>query len=194
MAVHLQTQVEIATLGMLYLARGAALLRSNGTTFPNLVGNDLLGNTGFPLIGSGTLLGLPYPIWIMVIFALIATFIATKTPFGRQVYAVGGNERAAELSGVRTNWIKVIVYMISGFCAAVVGFDSSPDVIQSIKQGAIKATVLQPAALLATTAVDQASVYIQTKVAPKEEKQSIPCELVTPDNAGDYGVFARLTK
>ncbi len=76
----------------------------------------------------------------------------------------------------------------------VVGFDGSPDVIQSIKQGAIKATVLQPAALLATTAVDQASVYIQTKVAPKEEKQSIPCELVTPENAGDYGVFAKLVK
>ncbi len=76
----------------------------------------------------------------------------------------------------------------------VVGFDGSPDVIQSIKQGAIKATVLQPAALLATTAVDQASVYIQTKVAPKEEKQSIPCELVTPDNANDYGVFAKLVK
>jgi len=47
---------------------------------------------------------------------------------------------------------------------------------------------------LATTAVDQASVYIQTKVAPKEEKQSIHCELVTPENAGDYGVFAKLTK
>jgi len=76
----------------------------------------------------------------------------------------------------------------------VVGFDGSPDVIQSIKQGAIKATVLQPAALLATTAVDQASVYIQTKVAPKEEKQSIPCELVTPDNADQYGVFAKLTQ
>ena len=76
----------------------------------------------------------------------------------------------------------------------VVGFDGSPDVIQSIKQGAIKATVLQPAALLATTAVDQASVYIQTGVAPKEEKQSIPCELVTPDNANDYGVFAKLVK
>ncbi len=74
----------------------------------------------------------------------------------------------------------------------VVGFDGSPDVIQSIKQGAIKATVLQPAALLATTAVDQASVYIQTGVAPKEEKQSIPCDLVNPDNADQYGVFAKL--
>lgn len=74
----------------------------------------------------------------------------------------------------------------------VVGFDGSPDVIQAIKQGTIQATVLQPAALLATTAVDQASVYIQTGVAPEQEKQSIPCELVTPDNADQYGVFARL--
>ena len=74
----------------------------------------------------------------------------------------------------------------------VVGFDGSPDVIQSIKQGGIEATVLQPAALLATTAVDQASVFIQTGVAPAQEKQSIPCELVTPENADQYGVFARL--
>lgn len=111
----------IATLGMLYLARGAALLRSNGATYPNLVGNEMLGNTGFPVLGAGTLLGLPYPIWIMVVFALIAAFVASKTPFGRQVYAVGGNEHAAELSGVRVNRIKIITYMISGFCAAVVG-------------------------------------------------------------------------
>ncbi len=111
----------IATLGMLYLARGGALLRSNGATFPNLVGNEALGNMGFPLIGTGTIINLPYPIWLMVVFALIATFVALKTPFGRQVYAVGGNERAAELSGVRVNRVKVYVYMISGFCAAVVG-------------------------------------------------------------------------
>jgi erythritol transport system permease protein len=111
----------IATLGMLYMARSAALLRSNGATFPNLVGNELLGNTGFPAIGAGTLLGLPWAIWIMVVFIIIATFVATKTPFGRQVYAVGGNERAAELSGVRVNRVKVLTYMISGFCAAVVG-------------------------------------------------------------------------
>ncbi len=74
----------------------------------------------------------------------------------------------------------------------VVGFDGSPDVIQAIKQGTIAATVLQPAALLATTAVDQASIYVQTKVAPAQEKQSIPCDLVTPDNADLFGVFARL--
>src|SRR5690349_17466038 len=59
----------------------------------------------------------------------------------------------------------------------VVGFDGSPDVVQSIKQGAIKGTVLQPAALLATTAVDQASEYIVNGTAPAQEKQSIPCIL-----------------
>lgn len=111
----------IATLGMLYMARSAALLRSNGSTFPNLVGNELLGNQGFQTIGVSTFLGLPWAIWIMLVFIVITTFIASRTPFGRQVYAVGGNERAAELSGVRVNRIKIMVYMISGFCAAVVG-------------------------------------------------------------------------
>jgi len=111
----------IATLGMLYMARSAALLRSNGATFPNLVGNEMLGNTGFPLLGAGTLLGLPWAIWLMVGFVIVTTFIATRTPFGRQVYAVGGNERAAELSGVPVQRIKILVYMISGLCAAVVG-------------------------------------------------------------------------
>ena len=111
----------IATLGMLYAARGLALLRSNGNTFPNLVGRPELGNTGFPFLGSGDFLSVNYSIWLMIIFALVAAFVAAKTPFGRQVYAIGGNERAAELSGVRVKRVKTIVYMISGFCAATVG-------------------------------------------------------------------------
>lgn len=111
----------IATLGMLYAARGLALLRSNGNTFPNLVGRPELANTGFPLLGSGEFLSINYSIWLMIIFSLIAAFVAAKTPFGRQVYAIGGNERAAELSGVRVKRVKTIVYMISGFCAAMVG-------------------------------------------------------------------------
>jgi erythritol transport system permease protein len=111
----------IATLGMLYAARGLALLRSGGNTFPNLVGRPELGNTGFPLLGSGDFLSVNYSIWLMIIFALVAAFVAAKTPFGRQVYAIGGNERAAELSGVRVKRVKTIVYMISGFCAATVG-------------------------------------------------------------------------
>ncbi len=138
----------IATLGMLYVARGMALLRSDGDTYPNLVGRPEFGNQGFPILGTGTFLpqetvngwmqrlpetmpdflttaltflAIPYSVWIMIAFALIAAFVAAKTPFGRQVYAIGGNERAAQLSGVRVKRVKVIVYMISGFCAAMVG-------------------------------------------------------------------------
>lgn len=111
----------IATLGMLYIARGFALLRSNGNTFPNLVGRAELGNTGFPQLGASKFLEIDYSIWIMIAFVLVAAFIAAKTPFGRQVYSIGGNERAARLSGVRVRRIKIIVYMIAGFCAAMTG-------------------------------------------------------------------------
>jgi len=111
----------IATLGMLYAARGLALLRSNGNTFPNLVGRPELNNMGFPALGAGDFLSVNYSIWLMILFALVAVFVATKTPFGRQVYAIGGNERAAELSGVRVKRVKTVVYMISGVCAAMVG-------------------------------------------------------------------------
>ena len=111
----------IATLGVLYIARGAALLVSSGATFPNLGGSAELGNTGFPWLGGGVLLGLPVPIWVMGVLALVAAFVATRTPFGRRVYAIGGNERAALLSGVRVRRVKVGVYVISGFCAGLVG-------------------------------------------------------------------------
>jgi erythritol transport system permease protein len=111
----------IATLGTLYVARGAALLISGGATFPSLTGRPDLGNTGFLSLGAGTLLGLPTPIWLMLAFAAAGMFLSSQTPFGRRVYAVGGNERAAELSGVRVLRIKFAVYLISGVCAAMVG-------------------------------------------------------------------------
>ncbi len=111
----------IATLGMLYVARGIAGLRNNGYTFPNLIGRPEYGNTGFPILGAGSFLGINYSIWLMVAFAVVAYIVSSRLPFGRHVYAIGGNERAAELSGVRVNRTKVIVYSISGFCAAMVG-------------------------------------------------------------------------
>jgi erythritol transport system permease protein len=112
----------IATLGMLMVARGLAGLINGGKTFPNLVGKEELGNTGFRELGTGELFGIvPWAIVILAIFAVVAWFVTTRTPFGRAVYAVGGNERSAELSGVRVNRTKMIVYMISGFCAATVG-------------------------------------------------------------------------
>ncbi|HEX2909227.1 MAG TPA: ABC transporter permease [Chloroflexia bacterium] len=139
----------IATLGMLYVARGAALLLSDGATFPNLVGSEELGNTGFPVLGTGTLLGIQIPIWLMVIFGAIAIFIGYKTPFGRQVFAIGGNERAAELAGVRVTRVKLLVYMISGMCAAMVGLiiasqlsAAHPATGESFELNAIAAVVL----------------------------------------------------
>jgi ribose/xylose/arabinose/galactoside ABC-type transport system permease subunit len=111
----------IATLGMLNVARGFAGIINNGYTFPNIVGNSQFGNTGFEILGAGKLLGMNYSIWIMALFAVVAYFISTRLPFGRHVYAIGGNEHSAELSGVRVKFTKVIVYMISGFCAATVG-------------------------------------------------------------------------
>ncbi len=111
----------IATLGMLYVARGLALLSNDGNTFPNLVGRSDLGNTGFAELGAGDLLGVNWSIWIMILFTAIAVFVSTWTPFGKRVFAIGGNERVAELSGVKVKRIKTTVYMISGFCAATVG-------------------------------------------------------------------------
>ncbi len=73
----------------------------------------------------------------------------------------------------------------------VVGFDGSPDAIDSIKRGGMKATVLQPAATIARLAVDQAHKYLTTGSTGAPEKQSIDCELVTPANADQYGLFAK---
>lgn len=73
----------------------------------------------------------------------------------------------------------------------VVGFDGSPDAIASIKAGAIKATVLQPAATISRLAVDQAHKYLTTGSTGAPEKQSIDCELVTPANADQYGLFGK---
>jgi erythritol transport system permease protein len=119
----------IATLGMLYVARGAAGLLNNGNTFPNLVGRPELGNTGYEQLGTGDVFGISWAIWIMILFAVVAWFATTRTPFGRAVYAVGGNERSAELSGVRVRRTKMLVYMISGFCAATVGLIISSQLV-----------------------------------------------------------------
>ncbi len=111
----------IATLGMLYVARGIAGLRNNGYTFPNLVGRPEYGNTGFEILGAGDFLGVNYSIWMMAFFTFAAYIVTTRLPFGRHVYAIGGNERAAEISGVRVARVKIIVYSISGFFSALVG-------------------------------------------------------------------------
>ncbi len=121
----------IATLGMYYVARGIAGLRNNGYTFPNLVGRPEYGNTGFEILGAGTLLGVNYSIWLMIIFSVIAYIVTMRTPFGRHVYSIGGNEHAAGLSGVRVSRTKIIVYSISGFFSALVGLIVSSQLVAS---------------------------------------------------------------
>jgi erythritol transport system permease protein len=139
----------IATLGMLYVARGAALLISDGSTFSNLVGDPRFDNTGFPFLGSGLILGIPTSIVALIIFAAIAAYVAARTPFGRHVYAVGGNERAAALSGVKVDRIKISTYMISGFCAAFAGLIVASELVaahpasgETFELNAIAAAVL----------------------------------------------------
>jgi erythritol transport system permease protein len=145
----------IATLGMLYVVRGAALLVNNGSTYADLEGNAALGNTGFEFIGNGTILGLSMPVWILIVLAAVTIFVARKTPLGRRIYAIGGNEQAARFSGIRTNRVKLFVYMFSGFCAAIVGLvitaqlqTAHPLTGQTFELNAIAAVVLGGTALM----------------------------------------------
>ncbi|WP_326975629.1 ABC transporter permease [Caproicibacter sp. BJN0012] len=138
----------IATLGMMYIARGFANLRSNGATFSDITGKAGLGNTGFILFGSNTL-GIPNGAIIFVVIAAIAAVILKKTSFGWHILAVGGNQRAARLSGVKVNKVTIIVYVVSGICAAIVGIITSaqlvaahPDTGDSWEMNAIAAAVL----------------------------------------------------
>lgn len=121
----------IATLGTLYVARGAALLFSDGRTFPNLNGNPEYGSDTFVLLGAGSVLGIPITIWILIFVGLGAAYLASRTPLGRHIYAVGGNEKGAALSGVKVNQVKMFVYMFSGLCAAIVGLIISSQLVAS---------------------------------------------------------------
>ncbi|WP_067037340.1 ABC transporter permease [Allomuricauda sp. CP2A] len=104
----------VATLSMLTIARGATMLWTGG--FP-ITG---FGDT-FAFIGTGWFLGIPMPVWIMAVVVAIAMVITRKTVFGRHIYAVGGNESAARLSGININKVKVWVYAIAGILSAVGG-------------------------------------------------------------------------
>jgi len=144
----------IATLGTMYIARGAALLISDGSTFSRLQGEEELGNTGFSFLGLGTPLGIPAAIWIMVIIAVAVWLLISRTAFGRRLFATGGNERAAELSGVKVRSVKMRVYVISGLCAAMAGLiiaseltSAAPQTGETFELNAIAAVVIGGASL-----------------------------------------------
>ncbi len=144
----------VATLGMLYVARGIALLITNGTPFSNLRGDEALGNTGFLAFLKASPLGLPMPVWAMIGFTAVFALLLSKTPFGRWLYATGGNERAAELSGVPIKKVQTRVYVLSGLCAAAVGLlltgdlsSATPRAGEFFELNAIAAVVIGGAAL-----------------------------------------------
>lgn len=140
----------IATLGMMYVARGFAMIHSNGATYSKLAGNEALGNTGYAIFGRNipaTII--PVGVVILVIIGVVAAIGLKKTPFGWHILSIGGNEKAAKLSGVKVNKVKIMVYAFSGLCAAVVGIIASsqlmaahPDTGDSWDMNAIAASVL----------------------------------------------------
>ncbi|MGB7757642.1 MAG: ABC transporter permease [Salinisphaera sp.] len=111
----------VATLGSLYAVRGIALLITGGLTYNNLGGKEALGNTGFDWLGFNRLFDIPIGVLAMIALALIMSVVLNKTAFGRWLYASGGNERAARLSGVPVKRVKISVYVLSGICAAIAG-------------------------------------------------------------------------
>lgn len=149
MITRLNVAPFIATLGMMYIARGFANIMSGGATFPDLQGKSELGNTGFPVLGAGTFLHLPLSVWLMIAILAVLSYVALKTPLGRHVYAIGGNPRAARLSGIRVERVTILVYMFSGLCAALVGLIVSSQLVashpatgESYEMNAIAAAVL----------------------------------------------------
>jgi ribose transport system permease protein len=104
----------VATLAMLTMARGATMLYTQGIPISNL-------GSSFEYIGSGWFLGIPVPVWISLIVVSIVVFITKKTAFGPYIYAIGGNEKAAFLSGINIANIKLAVYGIAGMLAAMGG-------------------------------------------------------------------------
>ena len=111
----------VATLGVMYVARGVALLITNGLTYNNLDGRPELGNTGFNWLGFNHLFNVPIGVLVLAVVALLGNLVLARTAFGRWLYASGGNERAAELSGVPVKPVQIAVYVLSGICAAIAG-------------------------------------------------------------------------
>lgn len=120
----------IATLGMMMVARGLALYVTNAApvsgmpeSFANL-GNGALfkiveeGANGLPKV---VFAGIPYPVIIMIFITILFTFALSKLKVGRYLYAIGSNEEAARLSGIKTNLVKIYAYVASGLLSGLTG-------------------------------------------------------------------------
>lgn len=107
-------QAFIATLATMTIFRGATLVFTNGTPISKLPEE-------FVNIGNGKVGFLPIPVIITILVVVIAIYVLSQTRFGRYLYALGGNEDSARLSGINTTKIKTLAYVISGFASSVAG-------------------------------------------------------------------------
>ena len=119
-------QPFIVTLGMLYVAAGTAMVVSGGSTIFGLPRPDV---DYFFWFGGGYLGALPVPVLIAAVLVLAAHLLLTRTRVGRHIYAIGGNEQVAIMSGINAANVKVVIFTISGGFAAIGGYMLSGRVI-----------------------------------------------------------------
>jgi ribose/xylose/arabinose/galactoside ABC-type transport system permease subunit len=104
----------IVTLAMFSALRGAAMLMTDAMPIPIL-------DEGFQVWGSGNVLGVPVPALVMLATFAVFTIVASRTAFGRSVYAIGGNSEAAHLSGIPVKRIRTVLFALTGGLAAITG-------------------------------------------------------------------------
>jgi ribose transport system permease protein len=105
----------IVTLGMLWIARTAVLVLGKGDSVRGIP-------EGFSrLMGKGAFAGIPSPVLILIVVAVVAHVVLNYTAFGRRIYALGGNEEATELSGISTRRVKFFTYVTTGLFCGVAG-------------------------------------------------------------------------
>ena len=136
----------IATLATMTIFRGATYVFTNGNPITGAKIND---SFLFQFMGRGYLFGIPFPIIIMAVVYVILFVLLHKTAFGRKTYALGGNETAAYIAGVKTKLVTMIIYTISGLMASIAGIiltsrlsSAQPDAGTSYEMDAIAAVVL----------------------------------------------------
>lgn len=132
----------VATLAMLTMARGFTMLWTKGHPITGL-------GDSFGFLGTGWFLGIPMPVWISGMVVLFAVILTNKTRFGRYIYAIGGNENAARLSGIPVKRIKIWVYALAGILAGIGGLlvtarldSAQPNAGMSYELDAIAAVVI----------------------------------------------------
>nr|WP_174375515.1 ribose ABC transporter permease [Vibrio halioticoli] len=113
-----KVQAFIATLVTMTLLRGVTMVYTDGRPISTGFTDTA---DAFSWFGTGYALGIPIPVWMMVIVFASVWYLLNHTRFGRYVYALGGNESAAQLSGINVDRVKIGVYAICGLLAALAG-------------------------------------------------------------------------